>query len=182
MPHTFVIAEAGVNHNGSLELALKLIDAAKASGADAVKFQTFRAEQLATRTAHKAAYQERTTSEAESQFDMLRRLELDATAHQRILQHCQDAGIQFLSSPFDIQSVDLLASLDIPIFKVPSGELTNHPFLRHIASKGRPVIVSTGMATLGEVEEAVEVLKYRRREATDASALCHGVSGALCRN
>lgn len=158
MPHTFVIAEAGVNHNGSLELALKLIDAAKASGADAVKFQTFRAEQLATRTAHKAAYQERTTSEAESQFDMLRRLELDATAHQRILQHCQDAGIQFLSSPFDIQSVDLLASLDIPIFKVPSGELTNHPFLRHIASKGRPVIVSTGMATLGEVEEAVEVL------------------------
>jgi N-acetylneuraminate synthase/N,N'-diacetyllegionaminate synthase len=90
---------------------------------------------------------------------MLRRLELDVAAHQRILQHCHEARIQFLSSPFDLQSVDLLASLDVPIFKIPSGELTNHPFLRHIASKGRPVILSTGMATLGEVEEAVEVLQ-----------------------
>src|SRR5580658_5561355 len=99
MPRVFVIAEAGVNHNGSLELALQLVDAAKASGADAVKFQTFRADQLATRAAHKAAYQERTTAESETQFEMLQRLELDTDAHRRILKHCEESGIQFLSSP-----------------------------------------------------------------------------------
>jgi N,N'-diacetyllegionaminate synthase len=159
MPHVFIIAEAGVNHNGSLDLALRLVDAAKASGADAVKFQTFRADLLATRSAHKAPYQERTTARAESQFEMLQRLELDAGAHQRLIDHCRQIGIQFLSSPFDTQSADLLATMDVPLFKVPSGEITNLPFLQHVARKGRPVILSTGMSTLGEVEEAVHVLQ-----------------------
>jgi N-acetylneuraminate synthase len=158
MPHVFVIAEAGVNHNGSLDLALQLVDAAKASGADAVKFQTFRANQIATRSAHKAPYQERTTANSESQFEMLRRLQLDAAAHRSLINHCRKIGIQFLSSPFDMQSVDLLASMDVPLYKVPSGEITNLPFLQHIAHKGRPVILSTGMSTLGEVEEALQVL------------------------
>jgi N,N'-diacetyllegionaminate synthase len=159
MGHVFIIAEAGVNHNGSLDLAIRLIDAAKTSGADAVKFQTFRADLLATRSAHKAAYQERTTPNTESQFEMLQRLELDSAAHRRLIDHCEKIGIQFLSSPFDVQSADLLAAMDVPIFKVPSGEITNLPFLQHLAGKGRPLIVSTGMSTLGEVQEAVQVLR-----------------------
>jgi N,N'-diacetyllegionaminate synthase len=159
MPHVFIIAEAGVNHNGSLDLALQLVDAAKTSGADAVKFQTFRAELLATHSAHKAAYQERTTPHTESQFEMLQRLELDAAAHQRLIDHCRKVGIQFLSSPFDAQSADLLATMDVPLFKVPSGEITNLPFLQHLARKGRPLILSTGMSTLGEVEDAVNILQ-----------------------
>jgi N,N'-diacetyllegionaminate synthase len=159
MPPVFIIAEAGVNHNGSLDLALRLVDAAKACGADAVKFQTFRADLLATRSAHKAPYQERTTAHAESQFEMLQRLELDALAHKRLIEHCRQIGIQFLSSPFDAQSADLLATMDVPLYKVPSGEITNLPFLQHLARKGRPLILSTGMSTLGEVEEAVNILQ-----------------------
>jgi N,N'-diacetyllegionaminate synthase len=159
MPDVFIIAEAGVNHNGSLDLALQLADAAKAAGADAVKFQTFQAELLAVRSAHKAPYQERTTKSEESQFEMLQRLELDVTAHERLVDHCREIGIQFLSSPFDTQSADLLATINVPLYKVPSGEITNLPFLRHLASKGRPLILSTGMSTLGEVEEAVHVLQ-----------------------
>ena len=159
MAHTFIIAEAGVNHNGSLELALQLIDAAKASGADAVKFQSFRADLLATRSAGKAPYQERTTEEAEAQFEMLERLQLDATAHRRLADYCRQVGIQFLSSPFDAQSADLLAAMNVPFYKIPSGEITNLPFLEHVASKNRPIILSTGMSTLGEVEEAVHVLQ-----------------------
>ena len=148
-----------MNHNGSLDLALRLADAAKASGADAVKFQTFRADLIATRSAHKAPYQERTTAHAESQFEMLQRLELDAAAHRCLIDHCRQIGIQFLSSPFDAQSADLLATMDVPLYKVPSGEITNLPFLKHLARKGRPLILSTGMSTLGEVEEAVNVLQ-----------------------
>jgi N,N'-diacetyllegionaminate synthase len=159
MARTFIIAEAGVNHNGSLDLAIQLIDAAKTSGADAVKFQTFRADLLATRTAHKAAYQDRTIAKEESQFEMLRRLELDAEAHERLIEHCTEAGIQFLSSPFDLQSADLLAAMNLRIYKIPSGEITNVPFLKHIARKGKPIILSTGMSTLGEVEEAIHVLQ-----------------------
>ncbi|MFZ0743849.1 MAG: N-acetylneuraminate synthase [Terracidiphilus sp.] len=173
MSHVYIIAEAGVNHNGSLDLALRLVDAAKASGADAVKFQTFRASLLASRSAHKAAYQERTTASAESQFEMLQRLELDAAAHEHLIDHCQKIGIQFLSSPFDCQSADLLASMNLPLYKVPSGEITNLPFLQHIASKGRPVILSTGMSTLGEVEEAVQVL---RAAGTTQLTLLHCVT------
>jgi len=159
MPHVFIIAEAGVNHNGSFDLALKLIDSAKASGADAVKFQTFRADKLATRTAHKAAYQERTTAAEESQFEMLERLELDAVTHKRLIDYCRQLGIEFLSSPFDAESADLLAEMDLPLFKIPSGEITNLPFLDHVARKGRPIILSTGMSTLGEIEEALTVLR-----------------------
>jgi N,N'-diacetyllegionaminate synthase len=158
--HVFIIAEAGVNHNGSVDLALQLVDAAKASGADAVKFQTFRADRLATRAAHKAAYQERAAASAEeSQFEMLKRLELDAAAHKRLIEHCKRIGIEFLSSPFDEDSADLLEAMQMPIYKIPSGEITNLPFLQHIARKGRPIILSTGMSTLEEVEEAVRVLR-----------------------
>jgi N,N'-diacetyllegionaminate synthase len=159
MPRVFIIAEAGVNHNGSLDLALQLVDAAKAAGADAVKFQTFRADLLATRSAHKAPYQERTTEDTESQFEMLQRLELDAKAHLYLIDHCRRTGIQFLSSPFDSESADLLDAMHILMYKVPSGEITNLPFLEHLARKGRPLILSTGMSTLGEVEEAVNVLQ-----------------------
>lgn len=159
MSNVFIIAEAGVNHNGSLDLALQLVDAAKAIGADAVKFQTFRADLLASRSAQKAPYQERTTASGESQFQMLQRLELDGPAHRRILAHCEEVGVQFLSSPFDSQSADLLDEINVPLYKIPSGEITNIPFLEHLARKGKPLILSTGMSTLGEVEEAVRVLQ-----------------------
>lgn len=159
MASVFVIAEAGVNHNGSLDLALQLVDMAKACGADAVKFQTFRAARLATRTARKAEYQNRTTEITESQFEMLRSLELNEAAHRYIIERCRMVGIQFLSSPFDRESADLLDAMGLQRFKVPSGEITNLPFLEHIASKKRPIILSTGMSTLGEVEEAVHVIK-----------------------
>lgn len=159
MGHVFIIAEAGVNHNGSVELALELVNTAKAAGADAVKFQTFRADRLATPVAHKAAYQERTTAITQSQFEMLRRLELDEPAHRCLIDRCRQVGIQFLSSPFDEQSADMLAAMDVPAFKVPSGEITNLPFLRHLARKARPIILSTGMSTLGEVQDAVRLLQ-----------------------
>jgi len=159
MKPIFIIAEAGVNHNGSLDLALQLIEAAKESGADAVKFQTFKADSLATASAHKAAYQERTTGKAESQFEMLKRLELGIEAHRKLIEHCQRIGIQFLSSPFDIESADLLETMELPLYKIPSGEITNVPYVRHIAGKGKPVILSTGMCTLGEVEEAIKILR-----------------------
>jgi len=159
MARVLIIAEAGVNHNGSIDLAVQLIDAAKASGADAVKFQTFRADRIATRSAEKANYQQRQAADGESQFEMLQRLELDAAAHRRLFDYCRKTAIQFLSSPFDIQSIDLLDTLEVPLLKMPSGEITNLPFLERIAAKGRPVILSTGMSTLGEVEEAVQVLR-----------------------
>ena len=155
----FIIAEAGVNHNGSLDMALRLVDSAAEVGADAVKFQTFRTERIATEGAPKAAYQKNTTGTAESQFEMLKRLELSTDAHRALAARCSERGLIFLSSPFDEDSVDLLLSLNVPVFKVPSGELTNLPFLRHLASKGRPLIISTGMATLHEVEVAVDTVR-----------------------
>jgi N,N'-diacetyllegionaminate synthase len=155
----FVIAEAGVNHNGSMDLALALVDRAADIGADAVKFQTFQADRLVTRTAGKADYQNRTTSPAESQHAMLRRLELDEGAQRALLERAGQRGIQFLSSPFDEDSADLLERLCIPIFKIPSGEITNLPYLAHIARKGRPMILSTGMCTLGEVEQALDTVR-----------------------
>lgn len=160
MSHTFIIAEAGVNHNGSIDLAFQLIEAAKASGADAVKFQTFRADLLAAPSAKKAEYQKRAEGNSgESQHEMLRKLELNAKAHERLIEHCRKVGIQFLSSPFDAQSADLLVSLGVPLLKIPSGEITNLPFLEHLAGKEKPLILSTGMSTLGEVEEAIHVLR-----------------------
>ena len=155
----FIIAEAGVNHNGDMELARQLVSAAVDAGADAVKFQTFKAEHLATADAPKAEYQVRNTGESESQFDMLRRLELTEDDHRQLQEYCSELGILFMSSPFDEQSADLLADLDVPVFKIPSGEITNLPYLAHIAKKGRPMIVSTGMADLGEVESAVRTIR-----------------------
>lgn len=155
----YVIAEAGVNHNGSLELALQLVEAAAAAGADAVKFQTFSAARLATAAAPKAACQQQTTDPAESQRDMLASLELGRDAHVLVRDACRDLGVAFLSTPFDEESADFLEELGVAAFKVPSGELTNLPFLSHVASKGRPLLVSTGMADLGEVETAVRTIE-----------------------
>jgi N-acetylneuraminate synthase len=169
----FVIAEAGVNHNGSLDLALRLVGAAAEAGANAVKFQTFRADKTATRLAPKAEYQKRTTGASESQFEMLKRLELSPQDHVDLAAHCLSRGVTFLSSPFDEESADLLEGLGVPAFKVPSGELTNLPFLRYLARKRRPLIISTGMATLAEVEAAVAAVKAA---GCDQFSLLHCVS------
>lgn len=154
-----IIAEAGVNHNGDLALAKKLVEVAAKAGADLVKFQTFKADRLVTEAAQKAPYQEVTFGAGESQYAMLRRLELSNEAHQVLLEHCQVHGIGFLSTGFDIESVDFLASLGVRLFKVPSGEITNLPYLRHVGAKRGEVILSTGMATLGEVEAAINALE-----------------------
>ena len=154
----FVIAEAGVNHNGDLELARRLVDVAAEAGADAVKFQTFRADRLVSPTAPKAAYQRQTTGAGESQLDMLRRLELSPAAHRELNDYCRQRGLIFLSTPFDEESADLLDELDVLAFKIGSGEVTNHPFLEYVARKGKPIILSTGMSYLSEVDEAVRLL------------------------
>jgi N,N'-diacetyllegionaminate synthase len=156
---TLIIAEAGVNHNGDLDLAKQLINAAADAGADLVKFQTFNANRQVTRTAKKADYQTQTTSSTESQHAMLRRLELTEEMHHQLIAHCLTQNISFLSTGFDIESVDLLVSLGQECFKIPSGEITNLPYLRHIGQLGKTVILSTGMATLGEIEAAIEVLE-----------------------
>ena len=158
MSKVFIIAEAGVNHNGSIELAKKLIDVAVEVGADAVKFQTFKADKLVSKRAQKADYQKQTTSIDETQYEMLKKLELDENAHKVIISYCKDKGIMFLSTPFDHDSIDLLISFEMPIFKIPSGEITNRPYLRHIGSLGKEVILSTGMANLDEVQDALEIL------------------------
>lgn len=155
---TFVIAEAGVNHNGSLDLALRLVDAAKESGADAVKFQTFRAESLVTRHADKAAYQQRSVPGGNSQLEMLRGLELTLSDFEKIQRHCESQEIEFLSSAFDEDSIHFLDELGMRCFKVPSGEVTNLPLLECIGSLGKPVILSTGMCWLSEVEMALRAL------------------------
>jgi N-acetylneuraminate synthase/N,N'-diacetyllegionaminate synthase len=155
----FVIAEAGVNHNGDLDQGRRLVDAAAAAGCDAVKFQTFRAEALVSRFAPKAEYQRFATRGDESQLEMIRRLELDRAAHVSLQAHCRARGIQFISTPFDPKSADLLSDLNVPLFKIPSGEITNFPLLDYIGRKGKPVILSTGMSYLAEVEAALEVLR-----------------------
>jgi N,N'-diacetyllegionaminate synthase len=156
---TLIVAEAGVNHNGDLDLARRLIDVAARSAADVVKFQTFTADRLATRAAPKAEYQSQTTGSRESQHAMLRRLELSEEMHRQLIAHCETRGIEFLSTGFDIESVDLLAALGQRQFKIPSGEITNLPYLRHIGELGKPVILSTGMAALDEVGAAIEALE-----------------------
>ncbi|PHM17948.1 MAG: N-acetylneuraminate synthase [Sulfuricurvum sp. PD_MW2] len=154
----FIIAEAGVNHNGSLEIAKELIDVAVQSGADAVKFQTFKADKLVSKTAQKASYQKQTTDADESQYAMIKKLELDEKAHHELIEYCAQENILFLSTPFDHESIDLLANLGMEIFKIPSGEITNLPYLRHIGSLKKEVILSTGMATLDEIDQALRVL------------------------
>lgn len=154
-----IIAEAGVNHNGDSELALELVDRAAEAGADYVKFQTFSADRLVTANARKADYQAKNSGGEESQHAMLRRLELDAGMHERLIAHCESRGIRFFSTGFDIESVDFLARLGLDSFKIPSGEITNLPYLRHIGRYGKRVILSTGMAMLGEIEAAIDVLE-----------------------
>jgi len=155
---TFIVAEAGVNHNGSLEIAKKLIDAAKECGADAVKFQTFKAEKVVSKKSEKAEYQKQTTDPGESQFEMIKKLELDFNAHKELIKYCKEKEIQFLSSPFDLDSIDLLDELGLDTFKIPSGEIVNLPYLREIGKLNRKVILSTGMADLGEIEDALDIL------------------------
>ena len=153
---TLIIAEAGVNHNGDLELAKQIVKAAANAGADLVKFQTFTAEGLAIDSAPKADYQNQTTDQKQSQFAMLRQLELTAEMHEQLIVYCSKQGIGFFSTGFDLQSVDYLASLGADRFKIPSGEITNLPYLRHVGAFGKPLILSTGMATLGEIEAALD--------------------------
>jgi N-acetylneuraminate synthase len=156
---TLVIAEAGVNHNGDLNLAMKLVDAAAMAGADVVKFQTFQANQLATERAEQAAYQQQALGQSQSQLTMLQQLELKPEHHGQLIEHCQQRCIEFLSTAFDPPSIKLLASLQIKRWKIPSGEITNLPYLRQIGAQGQPVILSTGMTNLGEIEAALVVLE-----------------------
>lgn len=158
MKKTFIIAEAGVNHNGNLEFAKNMIDVAVKAGADAVKFQTFKAEKMVSRYAQKAEYQKKTTKNDELQLEMIKKLELDAQTHLTLLEYCNIKGIKFLSTPFDLESIDLLNELGVDIFKIPSGEITNLPYLRKIGSLKKEIILSTGMADLGEIEDALDVL------------------------
>jgi len=157
--HVLIIAEAGVNHNGDLALARRLIEVAAEAGADLVKFQTFNADRLVTPSARKADYQTRNSGGGETQHQMLRRLELTPAQHHELIAHCQTRGIGFFSTGFDIESVDFLVGLGLDKFKIPSGEITNLPYLRHIGRHGKEIILSTGMATLGDIEAAIEALE-----------------------
>src|SRR3972149_7819847 len=169
----FIIAGAGVNHNGDVRLARKLIDAAVEAGADAVKFQTFEAEELVTETAEKADYQKETTGSKESQFQMLKKLELSEKDFESLFIYAQKKGIISLSTPFAKGSAELLDKLGVPAFKIGSGEITNYPLLKPIAAKHKPVILSTGMSTLDEVHKAVRTLK---KDGSGEIALLHCVS------
>lgn len=163
MAHTFCIAEAGVNHNGDSGMALELVDIAARCGADAVKFQTFSAERLVRRGAATAEYQKRQTG-IDDQFEMLKKLEMSEALHHALFERCAELNIEFMSTPFDTDAVDFLLSLGMKRIKVPSGEITNHPFIEYLSSKNVPLILSTGMANMVEVQEAVEVVR-RTREA-----------------
>ena len=169
MDKVFVIAEAGVNHNGDIKIAKQLIDAASAAKADAVKFQTFKTENLVCKTAKKAEYQLEITDKSETQFEMLKKLELTEQMHKELMQYCDKKKIMFLSTPFDIESIKLLSDLGMQIFKIPSGEITNLPYLREIARQQKKVILSTGMSNLDEVKAAVDVLK--NNESNDITLL-----------
>lgn len=154
----YIIAEAGVNHNGSFELACRLADSAKEAGADCVKYQTFKSENLVSKDAQKAEYQKETTGDS-SQQDMLKKLELSYDSFVRLKEYCDRIGICFLSTPFDFESIDFLNSLDMPFWKIPSGEVTNYPYLVALAKTGKPVVMSTGMCEMNEIADAIKVLK-----------------------
>lgn len=159
MRHTLIIAEAGVNHNGSLELAKQLIDAAVDAGVDYVKFQTFKAENLVTKSAKQAEYQKKNISVGDdSQYQMLKNLELSQVDHEVLIEYCRQKGVRFFSTAFDLESIDYLSSLNLPIWKIPSGEITNYPYLRKIARQGKPVILSTGMSGTADIHSAVDAL------------------------
>lgn len=166
-----VIAEAGVNHNGCRDQAFELIDAAAQAGADAVKFQTFRASRLVSRRAPKASYQKNATVPSESQLDMLRKLELPLDWHTDLQRYARDRDIEFLSTAFDADSLDFLCRMDLPLYKVPSGEINNSPLLWQFARCGRPLVLSTGMATLGEVEQALAVVSHALSREVEPSSM-----------
>jgi len=168
---TLVIAEAGVNHNGDLQFAKRLVDVAIDAGVDVVKFQTFQARQLVTKHAEQAAYQQKALRTSESQLAMLQRLELQPAQHAELIDYCNSGGIEFLSTAFDLPSIELLVSLRLKRWKVPSGEITNLPYLRQIGSQGQPVILSTGMANLGEIEAALSVLVQAGTPRTQITVL-----------
>jgi N,N'-diacetyllegionaminate synthase len=167
----FIIAEAGVNHDGLIDNAYRLIDAAVEAGADAIKFQTFKAESLVSKNADKANYQKQNTNESESQFEMIKKLELNVDAHKKLINYCNDKNILFMSSPFDHDSIDLLDELGLKIFKIPSGEITNLPYLRHIGLLAKQVILSTGMSTLKEVGDALSILIDNGTKKEDITVL-----------
>lgn len=157
MKHTLIIAEAGVNHNGSIEMAKQLIDAAAIAGVDYVKFQSFKAEKLVTKDAKQAEYQQRNAAE-DTQYTMLKKLELSESQHEELITYCMQQGVRFLSTAFDLESIEYLHSLNLGLWKIPSGEITNYPYLKKIAQYGEPVIMSTGMCSMGDVEQALNVL------------------------
>ena len=157
MKHVLIIAEAGVNHNGSIEMAKQLIDAAAVAGVDYVKFQTFKAKKLVTKEAKQAEYQQRNAAD-ESQYAMLKKLELSQAQHEELIAYCEQKGVRFLSTAFDLESIDYLHSVNLGLWKIPSGEITNYPYLKKIALYGDPVIMSTGMCSMDDVEQAINVL------------------------
>ena len=157
MNKTFIIAEAGVNHNGSIEMAKRLIDVAAVAGVDYVKFQTFKAEKLVTKDAKQAEYQQRNAAD-DSQYTMLKKLELSEAQHEELITYCMQKGVRFLSTAFDLESIEYLHSLHLGLWKIPSGEITNYPYLKKIAQYGEPVIMSTGMCSMDDVEQALNVL------------------------
>ena len=154
-----IIAEAGVNHNGSLARAKKMALAAKTAGADIVKYQTAVPELVVSKFAEKAEYQKAQTGAGESQLEMVRRIHFGFDGHRELKAYCEEIGIEYLSTPFDLDSIDFLASLELPVYKIPSGEITNLPYLERIAALKKPVILSTGMSTLAEIEDAMSVLE-----------------------
>lgn len=171
MMNTIVIAEAGVNHNGSMELARKLIYTAADAGADYIKFQTFNTEKLVLKEARQAEYQKMNMGNEISQYEMLKKLELNAEMHFELIETCKKSGIAFLSTAFDMDSMDLLVRLDLPVWKIPSGEITNLPFLKRIGALGKPVFLSTGMATMREIEDAIKILMIEGTERDKITVL-----------
>jgi N-acetylneuraminate synthase len=183
--HVYIIAEAGVNHNGQRDLAFSLVDVAAEAGADAVKFQTFDAQKLASKSALKAAYQKQSTNAAESQLSMLKKLELPRDWHQELQAYSQKKDIEFLSTAFDTDSLAFLVELGMPLFKIPSGELTNGPLLWQFARTSKPLILSTGMATLSEVEQGLAIVAHAlnaESEPVDMNEVWRSWSNAACRN
>ena len=168
---TLIVAEAGVNHNGELKLAMKMVDAAVQAGVDIVKFQTFSTNRLVTRSAKKADYQAQAAGGNESQYEMLIRLELTRDMHEALINHCKSRDIQFLSTGFDLESIDMLLELGLDSFKIPSGEITNLPYLRHVGHYGKSVMLSTGMSTLGEIEAALEALEQAGTQRSQITVL-----------
>jgi N,N'-diacetyllegionaminate synthase len=171
MKKTIIIAEAGVNHNGKLEIAKKLIDVAASAGADYIKFQTFKTENLVTKTASKAVYQINNSKSSESQYEMLKKLELDDEKHKELIQYCNKKSIKFLSTAFDTDSLNYLISKKISLIKIPSGEITNYPYLKYAAQFNKKIILSTGMSTIYDIKDALSILKKNGTEMKNITLL-----------